>query len=194
MNITQLFKMELTRKTLVITFFLLTIQAALLAAMGQPLICTCGYVKLWEGVVLSNGNSQHLTDWYTFSHIIHGFIFYFLLWRFFPHLPVAVRFLLAFGIEVSWELIENTPLVIQHYREQALASGYNGDSIINSISDSISMILGFWIAWRFPWKMVLIIALGLELWLAYNIHDNLTLNVINLIHVFPAIKAWQIQV
>lgn len=184
--------MKLTiRSTLIIMLLMLCIQGVALALFGQPLICKCGYIKLWEGVVLSSGNSQHLTDWYTFSHIIHGFLFYFLTWIIFPRMPIAVRFLIALSIEVSWEVIENTPMIIQHYREQALAQGYNGDSVINSICDSISMILGFWMAWRFPVWTILLIAIGLELWVGYEIHDNLTLNIINLIHVFPSIEAWQ---
>ncbi|VVC75507.1 hypothetical protein AQUSIP_07970 [Aquicella siphonis] len=158
---------------------------------GHPLICTCGYVKLWEGVVRSSGNSQHLTDWYTFSHIIHGFLFYFFAWIAFPRYPAAFRFLMALGVEVSWEIIENTPMVIQHYRQQALAQGYTGDSVINSLSDSIAMMLGFWSAWQFPAKVVIVIALVLEVWVGYEIRDDLTLNVINLIYAFPAIQSWQ---
>jgi hypothetical protein len=184
----------LIKNVVIVSAFILIAQGMLLIAMGQPLICTCGYVKLWEGVVLSNGNSQHLTDWYTFTHLIHGFLFYFLLWLWFPSQPISVRFLIALGIEASWEVIENTPIVIQHYRQQALAVGYIGDSVINSLSDSLSMIIAFWFAWRFPWWLVLIGAIGIEGWLAYEIHDGLTLNIINLIHVFPMIKSWQMNI
>lgn len=173
---------------------MLAMQAILLIAMGQPLICACGYIKLWEGIVLSSGNSQHLTDWYTFSHIIHGFLFYFLFWLIFPKMPIPIRFLIALGVEVSWEIFENTPIIIEHYRQQALASGYIGDSVLNSLSDSISMMIGFLTAYLLPWWTVIIIGLGLEVWVAYEIHDNLTLNIINLIHVFPWIKAWQMAV
>src|SRR3954464_6554156 len=97
---------------------LLLVQAIVLYLFHQPIICTCGYIKLWEGSVASSGNSQHLTDWYTFSHIIHGFLFYLLLWYFFPKMPLLQRLLMAVGIEVAWEITENTPMVIQHYREQ----------------------------------------------------------------------------
>src|SRR3990172_12946076 len=99
---------------------IILIQALALSSFGQPPICECGYVKLWEGVVLSSGNSQHLTDWYTFSHVIHGFLFYLALWYFFPRMPIATRFLLALGVEAGWEIIENTPWLIEHYRQQAL--------------------------------------------------------------------------
>ena len=163
----------------------------MLYLFGQPPICECGYVKLWEGVVLSSGNSQHLTDWYTFSHIIHGILFYLGLWYFFPRMSVWTRMLLAMGIEVAWEIAENTPMVIQHYREQALAQGYTGDSTINSVSDTVAMIIGFILARQLPvWALVLL-ALVLEIFVGYMIRDNLTLNVLNLIHQFPAVSVWQ---
>ncbi|MEK7156920.1 MAG: DUF2585 family protein [Patescibacteria group bacterium] len=170
---------------------LIAVQALVLYLFGQPPICTCGEVKLWEGVVLSSGNSQHLTDWYTFSHIIHGLLFYFGLWYFFPRMGVWKRLFFAVGIEVAWEIIENTPMVINHYREQALAQGYTGDSIINSIFDTFAMIGGFILAWRFPIWAVIALALALELYVAYMIRDNLALNVLNLIYQFPSIAAWQ---
>ena len=139
---------------------LLAFQALVLFLYGQPPICTCGYIKLWEGVVLGPGNSQHITDWYTFSHIIHGFLFYVLLWKLFPRMSLVWRFLIAMGIEVSWELIENTPTIIQHYREQALAQGYTGDSIINSLSDTTSMIVGFILARKWPVLIIVALAVG----------------------------------
>jgi hypothetical protein len=170
---------------------LVAVQACVLFLFGQPPICTCGYVKLWEGVVLSAGNSQHLTDWYTFSHIIHGVLFYALFTSLFPRKSVWARLLMAVGIEVAWEIAENTPMVIQHYREQALAQGYTGDSIMNSVSDTIAMVLGFLMARKWPVWVVIALALFLELWVGYEIRDNLTLNIINLIHHFDFIATWQ---
>lgn len=167
-------------------------QALILHLFGQPAICTCGYVKLWEGVVLGAGNSQHLTDWYTFSHIIHGFIFYALLRWIFPRTPVFVRILYAMGIEVGWELLENSPMIINRYRETALAQGYSGDSIINSVSDTCSMLFGFFLACRLPVWIVIVLAVTMELVVGYLIRDNLTLNVIALIHPFPALAQWQL--
>jgi hypothetical protein len=182
----------MSRKLLLFTAALLLIaQAGTLYLFGQPPICRCGYVKLWEGNVFSAGNSQHLTDWYTFSHIIHGFIFYGILWMLFPRMSVLQRFVCALGIEVAWEVLENTPMVIQHYREQALAQGYTGDSIVNSVSDSLAMAAGFLLAWRLPVIATFAVALALEAFLAYQIRDNLTLNIINLVHTFPAIHDWQ---
>jgi len=180
-----------TRVYIFLAVLLVAIQALVLFLFGQPAIAASGDVKLWEGVVLSVGNSQHLTDWYTFSHIIHGFLFYLGLWYFFPRIPIATRLVLAVGIEIGWEIIENTPMVIQHYREQALAQGYTGDSIINSVSDTVGMVVGFFLAWRWPVWSVVVIGLGFELFVGYSIRDNLTLNIINLIHVFPSIAAWQ---
>src|SRR3989338_3453057 len=135
-------------RALVAAVLLLALQAGALYLMGQPPFCECGSISLWSGVVLSAENSQQISDWYTFSHIIHGLLFYLGLWFFFPRMPMLWRFALAVGIEVSWEIFENTPMVIEHYRQQALAQGYIGDSILNSISDTIAMILGFLLAAR----------------------------------------------
>ena len=178
-------------KTAAAITLLLILQGAVLWLLGQPVICECGYVKLWEGVVLSSGNSQHVTDWYTFSHIIHGFLFYALLRYFFPKMGVATRLLLALGIEITWEIAENTPWVINSYREQALARGYTGDSIINSLFDTIWMAAGFALAWRLPVWATVAIGLALELWVGYVIHDNLTFNILNFIYPFEFIRQWQ---
>ena len=174
-----------------IVLALLALQVVILHAFGQPTICECGTIKVWEGVVRSSGNSQHLTDWYTFTHIIHGFLFYLLLWWLFPRLPFWQRLAMATGIEVAWELVENTPIVIQHYREQALAQGYTGDSIINSIGDTGAMMAGFFLASQLPLYATISIGVLLELWVGFSIRDNWTLNVINLIHQFDFIRHWQ---
>ena len=179
------------KRVVIFALALVALQASVLFLFGQPPICTCGYVKLWEGVVLSSGNSQHLTDWYTFSHIIHGFLFYLLLWALFPTMPAGKRLLIAMGMEIGWEILENTPMVIRHYREQALAQGYAGDSILNSVSDTLSMVLGFFMAKKLPVWSIVALGIGLEIFTAVMIRDNLTLNIVNLIHVFPGISAWQ---
>ena len=179
------------RTAILASVFLLGLQALALYLLGQPPICECGYVKLWEGIVLSSGNSQHLTDWYTFSHVIHGFLFYLALWFFFPRMPISVRFLLALGIEVGWEVFENTPMVIDHYRLQALAQGYIGDSIVNSIADTVAMIAGFFIAWRWPIWAVVVLGVGMEVFVGYSIRDNLILNVLGFFHQFEFITDWQ---
>jgi hypothetical protein len=170
---------------------LLALHALALHLMGQPLICTCGYVKVWEGAVLSSGNSQHLFDWYTPSHVVHGIIFYAALTLIAPRTSLATRLLLSLGIEITWELFENTPFVINRYREQALAQGYTGDSVINSVMDVVAMMVGFALASRLPVWATLAIVVVLELFVAYAIRDNLTLNVLNFIYPLDAVRAWQ---
>ncbi|MDF2119449.1 DUF2585 domain-containing protein [Roseiarcaceae bacterium H3SJ34-1] len=170
---------------------LIAIQVMSLFALGHPPICTCGSVKLWQGDVLSAENSQHLTDWYTFSHIIHGFGFYLLLWLIAPRTPTGLRFAIAVGLEAGWEILENTPLIMDRYRESALAQGYFGDSIINSVSDVLAMALGFFLARQQPVWLTVVLALAMELFVGYMIRDNLTLNIIQLIHPNAALSRWQ---
>jgi len=175
---------------------LLALQATVLHIFGQPFFAASGHLMLWVNDPFSPDMSQQLADWYSFSHLIHGFIFYGLLHLFAPRLPFAARLCIAMGIEIAWEITENTPTVIEHYRQQALAVGYKGDSIFNSLSDTLMMSTGFYIASRLDWRIIVAVALTLEVFTAIVIRDNLTLNVINLIAPsdwtpIKAIHDWQ---
>ena len=179
------------RKYWLIALALALAAAAILLMMGRPPICTCDEVKLWVGEVHGPDNSQHLADWYTPSHIIHGFLFYFLGWLFLRRNPPGDRLIAAILIEAGWEVLENTNWVIDRYREATMALGYTGDSVINSLSDMLWMILGFGIARRLPVWATVAVALGFELLTLVAIRDNLTLNVLMLVAPIDAIAQWQ---
>jgi hypothetical protein len=185
------------RKAIVATLVVFLASAAILFAMDRPPICACGTVKLWHGVVQSSENSQHLTDWYSPSHFTHGLIMFFLAWllwdkwRLFGGAPARWALPIAVVVEAAWEIVENTPMIIDRYREVTISWGYAGDSMANSLADIGWMIAGFLVAARIPWQASLGLALFFEAFTAWAIRDNLALNVLMLFWPLEAVRQWQ---
>ena len=176
---------------------LATVLLLALFAMDRPPICECGTIKFWHGDINSSGNSQHISDWYTPSHVIHGMLFYGLAWLLFVRFALGGRssarwsYPLAVAIEGGWEFVENTPMIIDRYRSVTVNWGYAGDSIINSMSDVAWMSLGFFLAWKLPVRVTVALAIAAELVTAWAVHDNLTLNVLMLVWPLDAVRDWQ---
>jgi hypothetical protein len=189
----QDFKTKKLLCTLAAIGAIIAFMAIILHLEGRLTICQCGYVKLWHGLVVSSENSQHLFDWYTFTHILHGLIWYLLLWLIDrkKRLSFTTKLLLATGIEAGWEILENSDFIINRYRSATISLDYFGDSIINSIGDVIAMIIGFVYAAKTKLWWSIIAYIILEIILLLVIRDNLTLNIIMLIHPIDAIKVWQ---
>lgn len=179
------------RVYLLLALAFIAAQAVALYALGRVPISKHGYVKLWHGVAFSSENSQHVSDWYSFSHVIHGCAFYGLIWLVGRRWPAGARFAIAVLIEAAWEVFENTSFVIERYRAITISLDYYGDSIVNSVSDTLFCALGFALAGRLPIAATLALVIGIEAGVAYRIRDNLTLNIIMLLYPLAAIKAWQ---
>jgi len=174
---------------LVFAIFLATIATLLI--MGREPICKCGTVKFWYFELMTSEGSQHLIDWYTPSHLLHGVLFYGLLWLFARRLGVGWRLVIATLIEAAWEILENTNAVIERYREVTISLDYYGDSVINSAADLIAMFIGFWLARRIPvWASVAVV-IGFEVLTTALIRDGLTLNIVMLLYPLDIIRDWQ---
>ena len=182
---------SLDSRYLVLTAAIVAAAAVTLFVMGQVPICKCGYVKLWHGVVSSSENSQHVSDWYSFSHVIHGFAFYGLLYLVAHRWPLGLRLAIAMLLEASWEVFENTDFIINRYRAVTISLDYYGDSVLNSVFDMLMMALGFVIAARVPVWVTLVLVVAMEGFVGYWIRDNLALNIIMLIYPLESIRAWQ---
>ena len=166
--------------------------AAILFWMDRIPYCQCGTIKLWYGGGGDSEISQHITDWYTYSHLLHGVIFYCVLWFIFRgRLSVAARLVIATLIEGAWEIFENTPFIINRYRTQTVSRDYFGDSIVNSVADILAMIVGFLLAARLPTWVTVFLLVATEVILLYLIRDNLLLNIIMLVYPMEWIKQWQ---
>lgn len=195
-----------TRTTVWVSIGITVAAVLILLAMDRPPICECGYVKLWENEINSPGNSQHLADWYTPSHIIHGPIFYALGWLLFvkwglgkPARLVAnpVRDAVQWGLplavllEAAWEVLENTPMVIDRFRSVTANWGYSGDSVLNSAADIGWMVVGFYLAMRLPVWLTVTLAIIAEIIVGLIVRDGLTLTVVMLLFPIDAIAEWQ---
>ena len=180
------------RTYVLVGFCVMALTAVMLFAMGREPICKCGEVWLWSGDIVSANNSQHLLDPYSFTHIEHGFGFYVLLKFAAGGMPVPLRALVAIALESGWEVLENTDLVINRYREDTISLGYFGDSIVNSLSDILMNVIGFVLAARLRARTTVFIFLAIESFLLFWIRDNLILNIVMLIYPVSWIKAWQL--
>ncbi len=183
---------HLTRRGAVFTgVVIIAVTAATLLAMGRTLICKCGTIELWHPNAFDSGSSQHIADWYTPSHMIHGVLFFAILWLVARRWPLRVRALVAILVESGWEILENSDFIINRYRETTIALDYFGDSVLNSVSDIAFMLLGFFLTARLPVWVTVSLAIAAEIVAAIVIRDNLTLNIIMLIYPLDWVLAWQ---
>ena len=180
------------RADVTITIGLVALVAVLELSMGRPPAYRNGPVRLWVGDVNSDENSQQIFDPYSFTHVVHGALFYGLTHAVMSPATLGTRLAVAIALESAWEVYENTDAVINRYRTATIALGYYGDSVTNSIVDILACLIGFVLAHRLPWRFTLAWVVATEIILAMTIRDNLTLNIIMLIRPIEAIKQWQV--
>jgi hypothetical protein len=183
--------MKTNRAIVLAVLAICVLAASAELSMGRLLLGPDGRFGLWEGNIWSSEQSQRLADPYSFSHIVHGILFYALLWIVARRAPVRYRFLGAVVLEAAWEVLENSPIIIDRYRAVTISLGYEGDSVLNSLSDVMMMSLGFLLAWKTRARIAITALLLMEAGMAIAVRDNLILNIIMLIHPIEAIKAWQ---
>ena len=183
-----------TSRTFLSAAFAVAAACVILRSMGRQWWCNCGDYVPWSWTIHSSHNSQHLIDPYFFTHVLHGVIFFGILKALLPRLDAGPRFLIAVIIESAWEILENSPLIIERYRAATISLDYYGDSIANSICDVLACALGYWIAGRIGWRWSIVLFVVVELALMVTIRDCLTLNVLMLVFPIEAIKQWQSRV
>lgn len=171
---------------------LLAVLIAALIALGRTLTCPCGTITPWAGDIYSAENSQQFADPYTLMHVTHGMVFYGLLRLASPRATFRARLTFATSVEVLWEIVENSPLIIDRYRETTVALGYYGDSVLNSVGDVLFCVVGFFLASRITGRANVFGIVAIEILLLVWIRDNLTLNVLMLLYPVPAIRMWQL--
>jgi len=174
-------------------FGLLILTAVvLLLLQGRVWWCQAGDMVPWSWNIWSTHNSQHIIDPYSFTHVLHGVLEFWLIGLVFPRVPLAWRFFMAIFIESSWEVAENTSYVIQRYREETMSLDYFGDSIINSLADIVCCGLGFFIAYKLRFWKSLALFIATEVILILTIRDSLIINIIMLTWPIEALKNWQV--
>lgn len=176
---------------ILVTVAIILLSAIYLLWIGREPICKCGYVKVWHGEVFSSENSQHISDWYTPSHVIHGFLFFGALWLLFPRLSFGWRLAIATLVECAWELVENSNMIIERYRSVTISLDYYGDSVLNTVCDVLAMVLGFWLAARMPVWLTVVLGVAMEAFTMWMIRDGLALNILMLVWPVDAVAQWQ---
>jgi hypothetical protein len=182
------------RNTYIAAFLGLFVIGGTLALWGQPLICTCGNIKFWVGSIFDGGNSQHIADWYSLSHILHGVLIAIIGRIFFPNLAFSTLLLVAVATGVGWELIEHTNWVLDKFRDTTINAGYHGDSVLNAVADYVWMLGGFFLAYNLRKRVVLAMVAALELSAAFIARDSLTLSTLMLVYPIDAVDTWQQEI
>lgn len=172
----------------------LLLVVVVLRAEGRLFLCSCGYFAVWTSDTCSSNTSQQLFDPYSFTHVLHGFLFFWLMALLFRRMPSNRQLLLALLLEGAWEIFENTRFVIDKYRTETAALGYEGDTIVNSLGDLTCALLGFMLARKLGLRRSLIVFVLIEIVLTLWIHDSLLLQILMLVRPVEAIKLWQMCV
>jgi hypothetical protein len=161
---------------------------------GRMFLCDCGHFAVWTSDTCSSQTSQQLFDPYSFTHVLHGFLFFWLIALLFRRVTPTWQVWLALLLEGAWEVFENTQFVIDKYRTETAALGYQGDTIVNSLGDLVCALAGFLLARKLGLRRSLVVFVLLEIVLALSIHDSLLLQILMLVRPVEAIKLWQVCV